>query len=346
MLARVAPGTSVRHALDDLLRAGIGTLLVFAEHREVFRLIDAAVRVEEEATSARLYELAKMDGAIVLTKDGSRVTCANAYLTPPSSIFSTEAGMRHRTANRVAVHTGSLCVALSQVRRTITLYQGPERYVLRQPENVLGRAQYLLNGLIRHRNRMRAALADLSRLEARDSVTLSQVTETLSVWQALLRSLGLLWLDCAELGREGQSLAWEAREAVNELVAGGWLVFCDYSSSDELGVLKESARDLVGDYPEAALLDREEIAEVLGYDRSELRDERHFRPRGFRHAVEELGLQPSAVAQLTMGIGSLEEVVERKPRELARIGGLLDEEQAMRFQRLLASVSPDAVRRS
>lgn len=75
-------------------------------------------------TEAGLYELAKMDGALILNETGSKILIANAQLVPESSIDSIETGMRHRTAERVAKQTGSLVVAISQRRNVITLYQG------------------------------------------------------------------------------------------------------------------------------------------------------------------------------------------------------------------------------
>ncbi|MGU9560511.1 diadenylate cyclase, partial [Lactiplantibacillus pentosus] len=80
---------------------------------------------------ASLYELAKMDGALILNETGSKILIANAQLVPDSSIDSIETGMRHRTAERVAKQTGSLVVAISQRRNVITLYQGNLRYTLK-----------------------------------------------------------------------------------------------------------------------------------------------------------------------------------------------------------------------
>ncbi|WP_457848596.1 diadenylate cyclase, partial [Staphylococcus aureus] len=75
-------------------------------------------------------ELAKMDGAIILSSDLKRILYANTQLIPDSSIPTFETGTRHRTADRVAKQTGAIVIAISQRRNVITVYKGYIKYVL------------------------------------------------------------------------------------------------------------------------------------------------------------------------------------------------------------------------
>ena len=46
-----------------------------------------------------------MDGAIIMNSDASRILIANAQLVPDVNLISSETGIRHRTAERVAKQT-------------------------------------------------------------------------------------------------------------------------------------------------------------------------------------------------------------------------------------------------
>ena len=116
VLEMIAPGTVFRKGLDNILRAKTGALLVVGDSEEVLGIVDGGFNINAELSSARLYELAKMDGAIVLNSDADRILCANAQLIPDPTIPSSETGTRHRTAERVAKQTGELIIAISQRR--------------------------------------------------------------------------------------------------------------------------------------------------------------------------------------------------------------------------------------
>ena len=123
ILQLVAPGTPLREGIDNVLRAQRG-LIVLGYNEQIKSIVDGGFHINCAFSPASLYELAKMDGALILNETGSKILIANAQLVPDSSIDSIETGMRHRTAERVAKQAGSLVVAISQRRNVITLYQG------------------------------------------------------------------------------------------------------------------------------------------------------------------------------------------------------------------------------
>ena len=98
--------------------------MYLGDNENVMNIVDGGFTINSEYTPAYIYELAKMDGAIVISEDLKKIVHANAQLIPNSSIPTFETGTRHRTAQRVAKQTGNIVVAISQRRNIITVYKG------------------------------------------------------------------------------------------------------------------------------------------------------------------------------------------------------------------------------
>ena len=129
ILKLIAPGTPIRDGLENILKAKTGGLIAIGDKKEVLDLVDGGFKLDIDYSPARLYELAKMDGAIVLSSDFKKILFANAQLIPDSSVPTSETGTRHRTAERTARQTGSLVISISQRRGIITIFKGNIRYV-------------------------------------------------------------------------------------------------------------------------------------------------------------------------------------------------------------------------
>src|SRR4051794_778161 len=127
-LRRIAPGTELRAGIDDIIKGHLGALIVIGEPSELAFLFSGGVRLEVPFTPQLLYELAKMDGSIILDRGASRIVHANVQLMPDATIPSSETGTRHRTAERVARQTTGLVLSISQQRDTVTLYVRELRY--------------------------------------------------------------------------------------------------------------------------------------------------------------------------------------------------------------------------
>ena len=125
ILKLIAPGTPIRDGLENILRAKTGALLLITDNNEILKeVVDGGITINEEYTSAKLYELAKMDGAIVLSGDLKKILYANTQLIPSYTISTLETGTRHRTAERTAKQTGELVISISQRRNIITIFKG------------------------------------------------------------------------------------------------------------------------------------------------------------------------------------------------------------------------------
>ena len=88
ILKLIAPGTPIREGLENILKAKTGGLIVIGDSKEVLDLVDGGFRIDVDYTPAKLYELAKMDGAIVLSADLKKILLANTQLIPSSDIVT------------------------------------------------------------------------------------------------------------------------------------------------------------------------------------------------------------------------------------------------------------------
>src|SRR5579864_4947061 len=169
-LAGVAPGRPLREGLDRILQANMGALIVVGDGPEVLAICSGGFLLDAEFSPQRLSELAKMDGAIILAGDASRIARANVHLVPSPNVPTTETGTRHRTAERVA---RSIDVPV------ITLYLGDTKHALESVARLLGRANQALQTLERYRDRLDSVTSSLSALEVEDLVTARDVITVL-----------------------------------------------------------------------------------------------------------------------------------------------------------------------
>ena len=73
-LEMVAPGTAVREGIDSIVQARTGALICIGESEELASCYSGGVKLDVDYTPALLYQLAKMDGAIILARTAPRST--------------------------------------------------------------------------------------------------------------------------------------------------------------------------------------------------------------------------------------------------------------------------------
>src|SRR5919202_2676810 len=174
-LARIAPGTELRQAIDDIIRSREGALIVVGDPEALKFLYSGGIRLDQPFTPQLLYELAKMDGAIVVDAGVTKLAYANVQLMPDPTISSNETGTRHRTAERVAKQTGALVISISQQRETVSLFVGQSRYQLDSVADVLAKTNQALGTLETYRQRLDQVLTPLTALEFQNAVVLDDV---------------------------------------------------------------------------------------------------------------------------------------------------------------------------
>src|SRR5919199_3478778 len=174
-IGRVAPGTDLRQAIDDVIRSHEGALIVIGDPEALSFLYSGGIRLDQPFTPQLLYELAKMDGAIVLDEALTKLAYANVQLMPDPTISSNETGTRHRTAERVAKQTGALVISISQQRETVSVFVGQSRYQLDPVPTVLAKTNQALATLDTYRTRLEQVLTRLTALEFQNAVVLDDV---------------------------------------------------------------------------------------------------------------------------------------------------------------------------
>ncbi len=215
-LTLVASGTPLREGLDRVVQAKRGALVVIGNDPAVLAICTGGFLLDAEFTPQRLSELAKMDGAIVLTSDASRIARANVHLMPRASIPTSETGTRHRTAERVARSLDVPVVTVSEAMATITVYRRAERHTLQQPGRLVARASQAIAAVERFKSRYDVALALLSSLEVEDTVSVNDVVAVLQPGEMVVRFTDEVEGYLVELGEDGRLI----RLQIEELGAG------------------------------------------------------------------------------------------------------------------------------
>jgi diadenylate cyclase len=212
VIQSLAPGTPLREGLENILRGNMGALVMIGESPSIMELVDGGFALNCEYTAAGFYELAKMDGAILLSSDAKRILYANAQLVPESIIVTNETGTRHRTAERAAKQTGALVIAISQRRNLITLYLGNLRYTLKDITVILNRANQALQTLEKYTAVLKHGLNTLSALEFEDLATLADVAALLIRAEQVGRIAREIERNIIELGTEGRLVSMQMEE--------------------------------------------------------------------------------------------------------------------------------------
>ena len=68
----VAPGTALREGIDNIVYSRTGGLIVIGEPEEISFLFSGGIKLDVDYTPALLYQVAKMDGAIILDRRAPR----------------------------------------------------------------------------------------------------------------------------------------------------------------------------------------------------------------------------------------------------------------------------------
>ena len=215
-VARLAPGTALRDGLERILRGRTGALIVLGYDDSVEAICDGGFSLDVRYAPTRLRELCKMDGAVVLSTDGSRILRANVQLVPDPSIPTDESGTRHRSAERAASQVGYPVISVSHSMSIVTVYLSGERHVLADSATILSRANQAIATLERYKARLDEVTRQLSRAEIEDFVTLRDVMTVVQRLE-LVRRIGVeLDYEVVELGTDGRQL----RLQLDELLGG------------------------------------------------------------------------------------------------------------------------------
>lgn len=321
ILRKIAPGTPIRNGLENILKARTGALLLFTDSEEIIKqIVDGGFYINEEYTSSKLYELAKMDGAIVLSGDMKRIQFANAELIPDSSILTVETGTRHRTAERTAKQTGELVISISQRRNIITVFKDNERYILENTDAVLNKANQAIQTLEKYKKVFDSKLNILNEYEFNDIVTLENVLKVIQRAEMVMQIVEEIEKQIAELGVDGRLVNMQLSELIGGIEEEEKLIIKDYAIDDT-----KTSDEII---EEISLLSYEElrkeqnIAKILGYDSFTDYEEFVVYTKGYR-ILNKIPRMPSNIVEnLIQGFESFQHIVDASIEDLDNIEGI------------------------
>jgi diadenylate cyclase len=319
ILQFIAPGTPIREGIDNVLRAKTGGLIVLGYNEHVRSVVDGGFSINCPFSPAQLYELAKMDGAIILNEAGSKILFANAQLVPNSTILSSETGMRHRTAERVAKQTGNLVIAISERRNVITLYQGDFRYALKDIGVILTKANQAIQTLEKYKTVLDQSITNLGALEFEDLVTLSEVLQVLHRIEMVLRIKNEILSYIDELGVEGRLIRLQMTELLAHIEDEAALLIRDYScvpNCDPFPILKKL--QLLSN---SELLDDAVILKLLKYPITTNLEEAVI-PRGFRILYKIPRLPLPIIVNIISAFNHLKNILKATTADLDDVEGI------------------------
>ncbi len=321
-LRLVAPGTLLREGIERIIQARMGALIVVGAGPEVLGVCSGGFLMDAEFTPQRLSELGKMDGAIILSGDCSRLVRANVHLVPDPNIPTAETGTRHRTAERVARQIEVPVITVSEDRSEVAIHVNGLKRAIEPTPRVLARADQALQILERYKARLDAVSASLSALEVEDLVTVRDVSTVLQRAEMVRRMSEEIEGYVIELGADGRLVLLQLEELMGGVEDDRRLVAKDYYvSTHDWELADVMARLAVLD--DDSLLDLQAVASVLhlpphvGLDSA-------VQPRGFRilHKIPRL---PESIGDHVVDrFSNLQKIMRASEADLVQVDGVGD----------------------
>ena len=321
ILKIIAPGTLFREGLDNILKAKTGALIIIGDTKEVLDLVDGGFRIDEEYTPARLYELAKMDGAIILSKDLKRILLANTQIIPSPKILTQETGTRHRTAERTAKQTGELVVSISQRRNIITVFKGDFRYTIEDSSKIVTKANQALQTLENYKRVFDTKLRVLNEYEFNDIVTLDNVITCIQRAEMVNRVAEQVKRSIYELGADGVLVKMQLEELIEDLPQVELLIIKDYIAPSRR-LLPEKILQNIRLCSQNELIQSEIIARFLGYEQFDNYEEVAVYPRGYRILNKIPRMPNSIVTNLVKTFKSFQHILLADVDKLDEVEGI------------------------
>jgi diadenylate cyclase len=321
-LALVAPGTGLRDGLERILRGNTGALIVLGYDRVVESLCSGGFPLDVDFSATRLRELAKMDGGIVLSTDGTRIMRAAVHLVPDPAIPTEESGTRHRTAERVAIQTGYPVISVSQSMRIIALYVTGQRYVLEGSSAVLSRANQALATLERYKLRLDEVAGTLSALEIEDLVTIRDAMSVSQRLEMVRRIADELEGYVIELGSDGRLLSLQLEELMGGVEEERELIVRDYLPG---GRKTRSVPDSLAELQALTateLLDLSLVARAIGYPGTAEALDGAVSPRGYRLLAKVPRVPGPVIDRLVEHFGGLQKLLAATVEDLQAVDGV------------------------
>jgi diadenylate cyclase len=320
-LAQIAPGQPLRAGVDRILQASMGALVVVGDGPDVLGICSGGFLLDAEFTPQRLSELAKMDGAIILAADTSRIARANVHLVPNPNVPTSETGTRHRTAERVAKSVDVTVISVSEDMGIISVYRHDQKRPLEATTRLLNRANQALQTLERYKSRLDAVSGGLTALEVEDLVTARDVVTVLQRAEMVRRIAEEIEGYIVETGSDGRLIRLQLEELMGGVDDDRRLVLSDYVAASTAWTLDDAMAHLGGlTYDE--LLDPATVAELLRRHARRGELDTHLQPRGFRLLGKVPRLPKDLSERLVERFGDLQKIMRASTHDLSTVDGI------------------------
>ena len=320
-LRLIAPGTELREAMARLMASQTGALIVVGDDQGVMQIVNGGVELDCDFSSAHLFQVSKMDGAVILSEDLSRIRFANVHLMPDPDIPTREGGTRHRTAERVAKQTGKLVIAVSERMERVTIYKDDWSHVILAVRVLISKANQALQTLEKYKNRLDQVSSTLSALEFEDLVTLHDVVSLLQRAEMMQRIADEIEVYLAELGVEGRLINLQLEELMSGVDKEKINVIRDYRA-EERGKSLEAVELSLARLSSEELLQLTSVAQALGYSGAHDELDRPLSSRGYRIMERIPRLPASVVEKLVKNFKTLQNIMHATEKMLEQVEGV------------------------
>jgi len=318
-LKKVSPGTILREGIENIVQAKMGSIIVLSDLKKVRKIFNGGFRIDCKLTPSRLYELSKMDGALILNEDGTGIIYANTHLFPNPRIHTTETGIMHQTAERVAKQIEAVVLAISKNRNIVTLYLGDLKYDLRDIGLILNEANSALESLEKCRDDFNKWLNELNFLEMKGMVTLHNVV---TIWQ--IAEMSKIFADeiekyLYELGTEGRLIQMQLFQIMNKINENVFYLIKDYSLDiNKFNVIIK----IVSNLSHKKLTNINKLAEILGYSPPPVYLDKIVYPRGYRVLSALTKLPKYLIENIVENFKNLATIKKLSINELSEVDGI------------------------
>jgi diadenylate cyclase len=319
-LSQVAPGRPLREGLDRIVKAKMGALIVLGDGPDVLNICSGGFLLDAAFSPQRLSELAKMDGAIIVAPDASRIARANVHLVPNPNVPTSETGTRHRTAERVARSIDVPVISVSEDMGVIAVYVGPFKHVLQEIPRLLARSNQALQTLERYKSRLDDVSSALSSLEVEDLVTLRDVAAVLQRNEMVRRISEEIDSYIVELGADARLVRLQLDELMGDVEDDRYYVIQDYLNEGPWRI--DDALHALAELSTEELLDLRAVAATLHLPGGGADLDRPLQPRGFRLLAKVPRLPEGVIDHIIDRFGSLQKIMRATIDDLDDVEGV------------------------
>lgn len=320
-LSAVAPGRPLRDGVDRILQASMGALIVVGDGPNVLNICSGGFLLDAEFSPQRVSELAKMDGAIILSGNAGRIARANVHLVPDPHVPTSETGTRHRTAERVARSIDVPVISVSEDRAVIAVYRNNEQHMLDPVQRLVARSNQALQTLERYKQRMDAVSSTLTSREVDDLVTIRDVVTLLQRAEMVRRIAEEIEGYVVELGVDGRLIILQLEELMAGVEDDRRYVFRDYSRLPTGGHADDAIARLAHLSTER-LLDLKEVAAMLDLADGDSLLDAGVQARGYRLLSKIPRVPDGVLTNIVNHFGNLQKIMRATLEDLDEVEGV------------------------